>query len=163
MKTVVIESGAVCPCGTGSPYRDCCAPYHQGKTAPHAEALMRSRYSAYVLGGVEYLVSSTLPAQQAALDVPAMCAWSQSSQWLGLTVEAHEPATPDRAYVTFTARWREADAIEHAHRERSSFVCRAGRWYFIDSTVKLQCGRNEVCPCGSGQKYKKCCAAWGLV
>ena len=152
-----IENEAACPCGSGQSYADCCAPWHQGALPPDAERLMRSRYSAYVLNLMEYLVSSTLPAQQAELDVEAMRAWSQSSQWLGLTVETHEPQPPDRAYVTFTARWRETDGTEHAHRERSSFVCRDSRWYFIDPTVTLKCGRNDVCPCGSGRKYKKCC------
>ncbi|HEY6611883.1 MAG TPA: YchJ family metal-binding protein, partial [Pseudomonas sp.] len=72
----------------------------------------------------------------------------------------HRPlgGTPERAQVTFTARWQDA-AGEQAHRERSDFVRVAGRWYFVDPTVTLKAGRNDPCPCGSGLKFKKCCAS----
>ncbi|MFM0874673.1 YchJ family metal-binding protein, partial [Klebsiella pneumoniae] len=48
-----------CPCGSGDPLDDCCGRYHQGHPAPTAEALMRSRYSAYGLGLVDYLRDTT--------------------------------------------------------------------------------------------------------
>jgi len=41
---------AACPCGSGTAYAACCEPMHQGAPALTAEALMRSRYSAFVLG-----------------------------------------------------------------------------------------------------------------
>ena len=150
-----------CPCGSGLPLTSCCAPLHQGMPASSAEALMRSRYSAYVLGNIDYLVASTLPAQQAGLDRDSMQRWSQDSQWQELRVEQHEPAagTPAHARVTFVASWHDASG-PHSHRERSSFVQHGGHWYFIDPTVPLRCGRNDPCPCGSGQKFKKCCADW---
>ena len=47
---------------------------------------MRSRYSAYVLGLIDYLVATTLPAQQAQLDRRSMEEWSRQSRWLGLQV-----------------------------------------------------------------------------
>ena len=119
---------------------------------------MRSRYSAYTLGLIDYLVATTLPAQQAALDRDSMRAWSLGSTWLGLEVEGSE-LIDTHAFVTFTARWHDGDG-EHRHRERSVFVQQAGRWYFIDPTVPLKAGRNDPCPCGSGQKFKKCCAGY---
>ena len=76
-----------CPCGSGLSYAHCCAPLHQGQNATNAAALMRSRYCAYALGEIDYLVSTTLPAQQAGLDRQAIEQWSRQSQWLGLTVE----------------------------------------------------------------------------
>ena len=79
-----------CPCGSGNPLSQCCGHYHSGTPAPCAELLMRSRYSAYVLGLVDYLVATTLPAQQQALDRDAMAAWSAQSTWLGLEVEKRE-------------------------------------------------------------------------
>ncbi len=69
-------SVSVCPCGSGNLLDACCGHYHAGTPAPDAQALMRSRYSAYVLGLVDYLVATTLPAQQADLDKAAMAAWS---------------------------------------------------------------------------------------
>lgn len=147
-----------CPCGSGAALSDCCGRYHAGTPAPSAERLMRSRYSAYVLGLVDYLVVTTLPAQQAALDRAAIAAWSAQSTWLGLEVESAEllGGQPEHAFVTFTARWHDGTG-EHSHRERSAFVQNAGRWYFIDPTAPLKAGRNDPCPCGSGQKFKKCC------
>ncbi len=145
-----------CPCGSGIALDDCCGKWHQGQPAPSAERLMRSRYSAYTLGLIDYLVATTLPAQQAALDRDSMRAWSLGSTWLGLEVEGSE-LIDTHAFVTFTARWHDGDG-EHRHRERSAFVQQAGRWYFIDPTVPLKAGRNDPCPCGSGQKFKKCCA-----
>lgn len=120
---------------------------------------MRSRYSAYVLGDVDYLRDTTLPAQQAALDLEAIRAWSTQSTWLGLEVESAEliGGQPEHAFVSFTARWHDVHG-EHTHHERSAFVQHAGRWYFIDPTVPLKTGRNDPCPCGSGLKFKKCCA-----
>lgn len=150
-----------CPCGSGDALAECCGRYHAGVAAPSAELLMRSRYSAYVLGLVDYLQATTLPAQQAALDVEGMRRWSMESTWLGL--EMNESSVlggkPEHALVTFTARWHDQSG-EHAHQERSAFVQRDGRWYFIDPTVPLKEGRNDPCPCGSGLKFKKCCAAY---
>lgn len=147
-----------CPCGSSIALDDCCGKWHQGQPAPSAEWLMRSRYSAYTLGLIDYLVATTLPAQQAALDRDSMRAWSLGSTWLGLEVEGSE-LIDTHAFVTFTARWHDGDG-EHRHCERSAFVQQAGRWYFIDPTVPLKAGRNDPCPCGSGQKFKKCCARY---
>lgn len=154
-------SATPCACGSGNLLDQCCGRYHAGQPAPSAEALMRSRYCAYVLGRVDYLVATTLPSQQAGLDQESIKAWSLGSTWLGLEVEASEVlgGAPEHARVTFTARWYDSQG-EHAHRERSSFVQRDGRWYFIDPTVPVKAGRNDPCICGSGQKFKKCCAGY---
>ncbi|WP_026146632.1 YchJ family protein [Zestomonas thermotolerans] len=150
-----------CPCGSGSHLDDCCGRYHAGTPAPSAEHLMRSRYSAYVLGLIDYLVRTTLPAQQAGLDRAALLAWSSQSTWLGLEVESSEVlgGKPEHAFVTFTARWHDGQG-EQVHRERSGFVQCDGQWYFLDPTVPLKSGRNDPCPCGSGLKFKKCCAGF---
>lgn len=158
----------ICPCGTYKALNDCCGAYHRGAAAPDAEQLMRSRYSAYVLGKADYVVATTLPAQQVALDRNSIAMRSAGSRWLGLEVERveHVPADPDHARVTFTARWHDGEQ-ERSQHERSAFVrCRGSaaapgiepRWYYIDSTIALNAGRNEPCPCGSGRKFKKCCA-----
>lgn len=148
-----------CPCGSGNLLGHCCGQYHAGANAPSAESLMRSRYSAYVLGMVDYLVATTLPAQQQALDRDAMSAWSSQSTWLGLEVEGSEvfASHPGHAQVTFVAHWHDAQG-KHYHRECSAFVQVSGRWYFLDPTAPLKAGRNDPCPCQGGQKFKKCCA-----
>jgi SEC-C motif-containing protein len=122
---------------------------------------MRSRYSAYVLGLIDYLLDTTLPVQKSSLDRESISQWSAQSTWLGLEVESAEllGGKPEHAFVTFTARWHDATG-EHRHRERSAFVQNQGRWYFIDPTVQLKAGRNDACPCGSELKFKKCCSAY---
>jgi SEC-C motif-containing protein len=122
---------------------------------------MRSRYSAYVLGLIDYLLDTTLPVQKSSLDRESISQWSAQSTWLGLEVESAEllGGKPEHAFVTFTARWHDATG-EHSHRERSAFVQNQGRWYFIDPTVQLRAGRNDACPCGSELKFKKCCSAY---
>jgi SEC-C motif-containing protein len=156
-------SSKACPCGNDQSLVQCCGRFHDGAAAPSAEALMRSRYSAYALGLVDYLVRSTLPAQQSELDQKAIQSWSQGSTWLGLELELVQAPLPEgehqHAYVTFTAHWRD-DNGEHSHRERSAFVRNNGNWYFIDPTVELKVGRNDLCPCDSGLKFKKCCARY---
>lgn len=154
-------SSAICPCGSGNLLDGCCGRYHAGQPAPSAEALMRSRYSAYVLGLVDYLLDTTLPVQKSSLDRASISQWSAQSTWLGLEVESAEllGGKPEHAFVTFTARWHDATG-EHSHRERSAFVQHQGCWYFIDPTVPLKAGRNDPCPCGSEQKFKKCCSAY---
>lgn len=154
-------SSALCPCGSGNLLDTCCGRHHAGLPAPSAETLMRSRYSAYVLGLVDYLLDTTLPVQKNSLDRESISQWSAQSTWLGLEVESTEllGGRPEHAFVTFTARWHDA-AGEHSHRERSAFVQHNGRWYFIDPTVQLKAGRNDACPCGSELKFKKCCSAY---
>ncbi|MGP0147455.1 YchJ family protein [Pseudomonas oryzihabitans] len=152
---------APCPCGSDRPLGDCCAVFHAGTPAPDAERLMRSRYSAYVLGLIDYLVDTTAPAQQGQLDREALTAWSLGSRWQGLQVLEHRPESgdPDHARVSFVARWEDGRGA-HRHEERSGFVLREGRWYFLDPTVRPLPGRNDACLCGSGAKFKKCCAGF---
>ena len=146
-----------CPCGSTETYQQCCQPLHGGAAAPAPERLMRSRYCAYTLGLVDYLIVTTLPAQQAELDREAMEQWSRESRWLGLEVEHADPPKGDRAQVTFVAHWADPGGRPHSHRECSDFLHRAGRWYFLDPNHALKTGRNEPCPCGSGRKFKQCC------
>jgi len=90
---------------------------------------MRSRYSAYVLGLIDYLLDTTLPVQKSSLDRESISQWSAQSTWLGLEVENAEllGGKPEHAFVTFTARWHDATG-EHSHHERSAFVQNQGRW-----------------------------------
>ncbi len=119
-----------CPCGSGAPYADCCGRWHAGPLhlqAPTAEALMRSRYSAYVRELALYLQDtwhpSTRPAEPTAFE-PGL-------RWLGLEVKRHTLLADDRAEVLFVARSKLGG---RAHRllECSRFVREEGRWYNVD-------------------------------
>ena len=124
--------------------------------AADAEALMRSRYAAYALQQIDYLIATTVPAQQPLLNRASIEAWSRQAEWLGLTVLQHHPKVgKNHAQVEFEARFREQGET-HCHRELSAFVQIEQRWYFIDPTVPLP-GMKTPCFCGSGKKFKQCC------
>ncbi|MCG7657933.1 YchJ family protein [Neisseriaceae bacterium CCUG 44465] len=147
----------LCPCQSSHNYADCCAPFHRHITQPEtAEQLMRSRYAAYVLHEIDYLITTTVPAQQNLLDKQSIHEWSHTAQWLGLTVHRHiAKIAPQHAQVEFTARFAE-NSVAHEHRELSTFVQISGAWYFIDPTVPLPTMKSP-CFCGSGKKFKACC------
>jgi SEC-C motif-containing protein len=127
MKTVANP----CPCGRPLPYARCCGRYHAGEAAPDAEALMRSRYSAYALRREDYLRAtwhaSTRPA--APLFEP-----EGGPKWIGLDVLRHT-AEGDRAVVEFIARCRVGGRAQRLH-EASRFVREDGRWYYVDGEME---------------------------
>lgn len=149
-----------CPCGSGAAYEACCAPRHDGtRPAETAEALMRSRYSAFALGKGDYL-AATHDAPASPAEVAELSRWAASVTWLGLTVLAREAggAGDDEGHVEFEARYLE-DAAVVTMRERSAFRRRDGRWVYVSgepvvTTAKVE--RNAPCPCGSGRKFKAC-------
>jgi SEC-C motif-containing protein len=158
-----------CPCGTGAELEACCEPIIAGqRAAATAEALMRSRYSAYALERTEYLLESHDPQARADFDREATQKWAEQTEWLSLEILNTKAGGEhdDRGEVEFVARFRDDRGRELSHHERSTFVRRDGRWYFEDGELQRsppvtrsapKVGRNDPCPCGSGKKYKKCC------
>lgn len=156
----------ICPCSdTNMPttYQMCCQPYHEGKPTHTAEALMRSRYSAFVLKDIEYIIKTTVPAQAVLLDRQALQAWAEQMDWQSLSIKSHTPKIGKRhAQVHFLAYYRQDDGVLGCHDERSAFVQVADetgvlRWYFLDPTVPIAMSNKEPCLCGSGDKFKACC------
>lgn len=123
--------GEPCPCGSGQRYAACCGPLHAGeRPAASAEALMRSRYSAYVLKLADYLLATWHPSTRPSeLDLAA-----DDSKWLGLDVKRHEVQDDDRAMVEFVARYRIAGRGHRLH-EVSRFVREDGRWFYVDGDL----------------------------
>ncbi len=126
-------SPVACPCGSGRPLAACCGPVVEGRAAAaDAEALMRSRYSAYVLKRADWLLASWHPSTRPArlsLDDPA----GARTTWLGLTVLEHRATGPDTAEVAFVARYRVGGGSAVKMREHSRFVREDGRWYYLDA------------------------------
>lgn len=157
-----------CPCGSGADYAVCCEPRHSGeKPAETAEALLRSRYSAFVVGEVDYIVGSVHPEVRDELDRDNLESWSKNSTWKGLEILGAHLGGPedDEGLVEFVARYEDAEGDLIDHHERSVFKKEDDRWYFLDGEPLSQepyrreepkVGRNEPCPCGSGKKFKKC-------
>ncbi len=118
-----------CPCGSGNALPDCCGQYLNGHaTAPTAELLMRSRYTAYVCQRKDYLLATWHPTTRpATLDLPP-------TQWLGLTVTQHATQDDTHATVTFIARYK-VGGRAHRLQETSRFVREDGRWLYVDGDV----------------------------
>lgn len=129
--TAVVSSKTsepTCPCGSGRDYAECCSPFHGGEDAPTAEALMRSRYSAYVLRLEPYVLdtwhASTRPP---SLDLDQ----DGTTHWLGLEIRRHERTGADSATVEFVARYKIAGRAFRLH-EISRFIREDGRWHYVD-------------------------------
>jgi SEC-C motif-containing protein len=123
-----------CPCGTGLAYRACCGRYHRGEIAPTCEALMRSRYSAFARGEVDYLLATSHPdliEREGGIDVfrRSLREACRTLRYQGLTVrEAHEDG--DSGQVTFAVRvFRQGRDLSFA--ERSDFLRDDGRWRYL--------------------------------
>ncbi len=156
-----------CPCGSGKDHVECCTPYISGdKPAPTAEALMRSRYSAYALNQLDYLKVSLAPEAMEGHDDESVKQWAESAEWLGLQIHdkwAGEEGD-EAGIVEFSATYA-IDGEEQTHRERAEFKKMGEHWRYVDGHMvsgppvrkEKKFGRNEPCPCGSGKKYKKCC------
>ncbi|WP_265945005.1 YchJ family protein [Dechloromonas sp. A34] len=122
----------LCPCASGQPYAACCARLHAGaEPAATAEALMRSRYSAYVLGLEAYLLAtwhrSTRPAALHLAD-------EVGTKWQGLAVKRHQALDETHAVVEFVARYRVAGRGHRLH-EISNFVREDGCWFYVDGNL----------------------------
>lgn len=135
-----MDPAGACPCGSGRAYGDCCGRWHSGPQAlqaPDAESLMRSRYSAYVLGLMTYLQATWHPSTRPATMEPL----EPGLRWLGLEVRrASSPpgaATPDAQHATveFVARSKWGGRAHRLH-EVSRFVREGGRWLYVDGQIR---------------------------
>ena len=150
-----------CPCGSGRPFPVCCEPFLEGQSFPEtAEELMRSRYSAYAQGNVDYVL-----ATQVEQDREAVKNWSDRATFQALRVLTTEGggAGDSEGLVDFEADYL-AQGVAQTHRERSTFRRIEDRWTFVKGqgvpvTAPPRVGRNDPCLCGSGKKFKKCCGA----
>ncbi|MGW4726508.1 YchJ family protein [Streptomyces sp. NPDC004291] len=119
-----------CPCGLGAAYGTCCARFHTGAggTAPTAELLMRSRYSAFVVRDESYLLRTWAPETR-----PAEVDFDPGLRWTGLEIEDTTEGTAFHQHgtVTFTARYTHGGA-PGALRERSRFARHEGAWVYVD-------------------------------
>ncbi len=157
-----------CPCGSNDSFESCCGPLIAGEVvAPTAEALMRSRYTAYTNGAVDYIKQTMHKSTLHTFDEEAARRWSKEAEWKGLEIKTvRQGRESDReGEVEFVATYLQ-DGEEFLHHELATFKKEGKKWFFVDGeqigrgtyireTPKV--GRNEPCPCGSGLKFKKCC------
>jgi SEC-C motif-containing protein len=119
-----------CPCGSSLEYTHCCGRFHTGEAAPTAEALMRSRYTAFTMQNEAYLLSTWHPNTR-----PPSVPFESNTKWLGLTITDSRVIDSDNAEVEFIARYRIGGKSAQRGHERSRFVREAGRWLYLDGKV----------------------------
>jgi SEC-C motif-containing protein len=128
-----------CPCLSGDTYGACCGPIHRGeRLAPTAEALMRSRYSAFAIGDAAWLLASWHPRTR-----PATVDLDDDVAWRRLDVLATRAGGPfdDQGEVEFAAFWRDTGSGERGRlHEVSRFVREpagpGGRWLYVDGDTQ---------------------------
>lgn len=117
-----------CYCGSGVLFNQCCQPIIEGmQAATSAEALMRSRYVAYVLKDADYLIATTAPSHQALYSKEDILDWATQNQWQRLEITNVTPTT-----VRFKAYFLDADNQSQIHHEHSRFVFENGAWFYVD-------------------------------
>jgi SEC-C motif domain protein len=132
------QDDSLCPCRpscSGEPnYTHCCGRFHSGPLhlqAPTAEALMRSRYSAFVLNYLPYLLVTWHPSTRpATLDPNSSCL-----RWLGLEIKHHTVLGEHTAQVEFVAKHKQGGRAQRFH-EISHFVREGGQWFYVDGVLK---------------------------
>lgn len=165
-------SEMLCLCGSGKPYAACCEPFHNGTTLPQSgEAVVRSRFSAFCLDKYDYLVETTHPDFRDDLTADGIRENTAGIIWQQLDIrqcglqEAKDGGEPFET-VTFSVLY-EREGRVYQMSETSYFARQDGKLYYVEGMAhrpvgyrrpEPKVGRNDPCPCGSGKKFKKCCA-----
>lgn len=127
-----------CPCGLKLPLEACCGRYISGAEVPETAAeLMRSRYTAYCVGAVDYLLATTVAARRAVTDRAQLADYCAGLRGVSLKILEADGGGPhdDIGVVVFEARLSYCGRA-FVQRERSNFVREDGRWVYVDGQVR---------------------------
>jgi SEC-C motif-containing protein len=146
--------------------------YHNNPgTAPTAETLMRSRYSAFAIGDFNYIAATQKLKDEPDQNSADIQESNEQTKWIKLKINATENGLEKdkTGVVAFSAHFKEGKHIGRLS-ERSIFKKEKGQWFYISgehdiqkntpliNSAAMKIGRNDPCLCGSGKKFKKCCA-----
>ena len=148
----------LCPCGSKKAQQYCCQIYLSGKKQPEtAEKLMRSRYTAFVLGKVDYLVATLHPNSRQGNEKVELTKSIKQTEWLGLTIIDTKGKKNDRQGIVEFEAVYQINEPQQLH-ERSRFVKDNGQWFYVDGDILPGTvpKPNAPCWCGSRQKFKQC-------
>ena len=126
-----------CACGSGNAYASCCEPIIIGKkNAPTAESLMRSRYVAFTLANIDYLMLSHHSSLRPNKDRKSIAKWAKSVKWIGLTILNSQDGqqTDIRGTVEFKAVYIEDGFLSHIH-ENSLFQRENEKWVYVSGQM----------------------------
>lgn len=146
-----------CLCGSNKEYTICCEPLHSGQAASSAEALMRSRYSAFALQLTDYLLSSWHPNTR-----PVHINLEADTQWRRLEIihSSNDDLNGQVHFKAFYQEFKKGSSQWYLLEETSKFIFESGHWLYHSGDYQPQTlnpNRNDLCPCGSNKKFKKCC------
>lgn len=155
----------LCLCGSGLFYQACCGLFQNFEAIPAtAEALMRSRFTAYAQRNADYL-RATWDSDKCPDNIDFS---RETAIWQRLEIVDTKKGGPqdDKGVVEFKAYYLQ-DGEECVLHEVSRFIKKEGRWLYLDGVIKslgkigatLNLGKNAPCPCSSGKKFKRCCGA----
>lgn len=152
-----------CLCGSGLSYEQCCMPLlTECNKAQNAEQLMRSRFVAYAMANANYIVKTYVEEIANTILIDEIKSWALENKWVKLTVHSTDlSAYP--ALVEFSAFYINQKTLFEM-REVSRFVKEYDEWKYQDGDIVLhealkELNRNDLCPCGSGKKFKRCCSS----
>jgi SEC-C motif-containing protein len=135
---LIIKTKMNCYCCSGREFEDCCEPFIAGTAKPStALLLMRSRYTAYATGAVEYILRTTHPSVRKFHDAASIEQWAKSSLWQRLEIIATTGGNSSAKHgtVEFKAYFLDANRQPQIHHENSSFQKELGKWFFVDGKV----------------------------
>ncbi|MCC0176919.1 YchJ family protein [Waterburya agarophytonicola K14] len=149
----------LCPCQSKKADKYCCGMYLSGKKKPEtAEKLMRSRYTAFYRGNIDYLIATLHPDKRNKSDRAQLSKSISNTEWLGLTIINTQKGKKNdtTGIVEFEAVYQ-VDLPEQLH-ERSRFIKVDGQWFYVDGDILpgTTPKSKETCWCGSGKKYQEC-------
>ncbi len=158
-----------CPCGSKQNFSACCGPIIAGTPAVTAEALMRSRYTAFVQGSLDHIERTHAPEVRADFNRAEAERLSEECEWRRLDIR-RAIETGDTAQVEFAIRFKR-DQQEMIQAELASFRREDDQWFYISGELNpkgpqrhvTKVGRNDPCHCGSGKKAKKCCGTTTII
>jgi SEC-C motif-containing protein len=130
-RSKAVASGDPCPCGLPADYALCCGRYHDGPLhllAPDPQALMRSRYSAFVKDLRAYLLATWHASERP----PHIEAPEPGLTWLGLSIKHSALTGTHTGVVSFVARFK-VGGRAHRMEETSRFVLEHGHWFYVDA------------------------------
>lgn len=158
----------LCPCSSQIEYNKCCEPIINGEVPETAEKLMRARYTAYTQVNMDFIEKTHDPATRKKTNREENRAWAEQTRWKCLEILSTEEGRGEdnKGLVEFKAHF-ESSGEPGTHHEVSEFTKKNGQWFFTNGkapesfqiiNTEPRVGRNDPCPCGSGKKFKKCCA-----
>jgi SEC-C motif domain protein len=127
-----------CYCCSGKTFENCCQRFIERIAKPAtAEALMRSRYSSYVVANIEYILKTTHHSTRRYHNAEAIKDWAANSLWQKLEIKSTVKGNPadSKGTVEFKAYYLDSGFQPHVHHENSNFIKESGEWFFVDGKI----------------------------